>query len=51
MDALFPPNPAAEAWAGPRLRWYEALIGSRVAPDPDPAILQTYAGAYEMPAG
>jgi hypothetical protein len=51
LPSLFPPNQAAEAWAEPVLRSRDDLIDSRLVPDLDPAVLQAYAGAYELPEG
>jgi hypothetical protein len=51
LPSLFPPNQAAESWAGPKLRRYNELIESRLATDLDSGILQAYAGEYEMPEG
>jgi hypothetical protein len=51
LPSLFPPNQAAEDWAGPRLRSRHDEITSRLAADLDPEVLQAYAGAYELPEG
>jgi hypothetical protein len=51
LPSLFPSNPAAEDWARPRLRRYDELIASRLATGLDPALLQAYAGEYDMPEG
>ncbi len=51
LPSLFPPNPAAEAWAKPKLQRYHELVESRVATGLDPAVLKAYAGAYEWRAG
>lgn len=49
LASLFAPNEAAEAWAAPRLRRYQALIDGRRAEGLDPAILQAYSGTYRWP--
>jgi cell division septation protein DedD len=51
LASLFPPNPAAEAWAAPKVREYERLIEDRMATDLDPAVLQAYVGEYLMLPG
>ena len=51
LPTLFPPNKAAETFAKPKLLRYETLVESRLAPTVDPAILQAYAGEYEIPEG
>jgi hypothetical protein len=49
LPALFPPNPAAEAFARPVLAHRDSLIQARRA-EVDPAFLAAYAGEYEVPA-
>ena len=51
LPSLFPPNTAAEEWAEPKLRQYEALVESRLDENADPATLQAYDGEYELPEG
>jgi hypothetical protein len=51
LPSLFAPNQQAERWAEPKLRRYHELVESRLATDLDPALLQAYAGDYEMPEG
>jgi hypothetical protein len=51
LPALFPPNKAVETFAQPKLLRYEALVESRLDETLDPAILQAYAGEYEIPEG
>jgi hypothetical protein len=51
LPSLFPPNQAAEDWARPKLRRYNALIESKLAADLTPEVLQAYAGTYELPEG
>jgi hypothetical protein len=51
LPSLFPSNQAAEEWAEPVLRSRDDLIDSKLVPDLDPAVLQAYAGEYELPEG
>ena len=51
LPSLFPPNTAADDWAEPKLRRYETLVESRLDDNADPAVLQAYAGEYELPQG